>query len=94
LRSPHLGHRSVHGPYDIGFEPILRLAATAPLILYAAELLATHVGRGWHRLLLADLLGQPYPKSSITLTELIVPPLTIIGTEIAGLYLERSFRRS
>jgi hypothetical protein len=34
----------------------------APLILYAAEPLATRVSHGSHLLLLANLWGQPYPK--------------------------------
>jgi hypothetical protein len=61
-RSPHPSRRSVHGPYDILFEPILQLAAMAPLILYASEPLATRVSHGSHLLLLANLWGQPYPK--------------------------------
>src|SRR5438094_9108588 len=66
---PLRDRRSLHGLYDILFEPILQLAAAAHLIPDVAEPPATRVRRGWHRPLPANLVDQPYRYFPIHLTD-------------------------
>src|SRR5213594_1523073 len=66
---PLRDRRSLHGLYDILFEPILQLAAAAHLIPDVAGPPATRVRRGWHRPLPANLVDQPYRYFPLHLTD-------------------------